>query len=175
MSVKDLGKTLCDEKNFERIYNKYVNELHDFLYYKYGAQINPKDITQEAFIKLWGYCKKVNVGKARSFLFTVANNMVLNDIKHQKVVLKYGQNKKQEQTNETPQFVLEEKQFLEHYKSVLESLSEEQRVAFMLNKVEGKKHSEIADILGISQKAVEYRIYSAFNILRNELEGFKIK
>ena len=33
---------------------------------------------------------------------------------------------------------------------------------------------EIAEILGVTQKVVEYRIYTAFNILRRELDGFKI-
>ena len=58
---------------------------------------------------------------------------------------------------------------------MLGNLNEEQRVAFLLNKVEGKKHSEIAELLGVTQKVVEYRIYSAFNILKKEFEGFKIK
>ena len=54
-------------------------------------------------------------------------------------------------------------------------VTEEQRVAFLLNKVEGKKHAEIAELLGVTRKVVEYRIYSAFNILKKELEAFKIK
>jgi RNA polymerase sigma-70 factor (ECF subfamily) len=61
------------------------------------------------------------------------------------------------------------------YQKVLTKLSEEQRVAFLLNKVEGKKHEEIAQQLGVTRKVVEYRIYSAFNILKNELENFYIK
>jgi RNA polymerase sigma-70 factor (ECF subfamily) len=173
--LKDLNNNICEEHVFERIYNKYSKDLHDFLYYKYGTQFNPNDKAQEAFIKLWDNCKNVTTSKAKSFLFTVANNMVLNDIKHQKVVLKHQQVKPKHYTNETPEFVLEQEQFLERYKSVLSNLKEEQRVAFLLNKVEGKKHSEIADLLGVTKKVVEYRIYSAFTILKNKLEGFKIK
>ena len=100
---------------------------------------------------------------------------MLNEIKHQKVVLKYQQVNPKHYTNETPEFILEKEQFLERYKKVLTSLSEEQRVAFLLNKVEGKKHNEIAEMLGITKKVVEYRIYGAFKILKTELEGFKIK
>ena len=90
--------------------------------------------------------------------------------------MKYQQDIKPNEftNNESPEFILEKEQFLERYKKVLSNLNEEQRVAFLLNKVEGKKHSEIADMLGVTQKVVEYRIYSAFNILRSELEGFKI-
>lgn len=171
----DLKDNICEAQVFEHVYNTYSKDVHNFLYYKYGAQFNPKDKTQDAFIKLWDNCKKVTLSKAKSFLFTVANNMVLNDIKHQKVVLNHQKHSPKSHTNETPEFVLEQEQFLKRYEAVLASLTEEQRVAFLLNKVEGKKHSEIAEFLGVTKKVVEYRIYSAFNILKRELEGFKIK
>jgi len=172
---KDLFDNICKETVFERIYNKYSNDLHNYLYYKYGDQFNPNDKAQDAFIKLWNNCKKVPLSKAKSFLFTVANNLMLNEIKHQKVVLKYQQINPKHYTNETPEFILEKEQFLESYKKVLASLREEQRIAFLLNKAEGKTHSEIAEMLGVTKKVVEYRIYTAFNILKEELEGFKIK
>ncbi|HEY5688998.1 MAG TPA: sigma-70 family RNA polymerase sigma factor [Yeosuana sp.] len=171
----ELNEHICEEAVFERIYKKYSQDLHDYLYYKFGEKFSPNDKAQDAFIKLWNNCKDVTFSKAKSFLFTVANNLMLNEIKHHKVVLKYQNENQRDFTNETPEFVLEKKQFLQRYQEVLGKMSEEQRVAFLLNKVEGKKHSEIADMLGITQKTVEYRIYSAFSILKKELEGFKIK
>lgn len=172
---KDLSENICEEVAFERVYNKYSDDVHNFLYYKYGSQYNPKDKAQEAFIKLWDNCKQVTFAKARSFLFTVANNLMLNEIKHQKVVLNYQKEQPKNYSNETPEFIMEQEQYLNKYKKVLASLKEEQRVAFLLSKVEGKRHSEIADMLGVTQKVVEYRIYTAFNILKDELENFKIK
>jgi len=166
---------ICEEKVFERIYNAYSKKLHDYLYYKYGEQFNPNDKVQESFIKLWDNCEKVTFKKAKSFLFTVANNLILNEIKHQKVVLKYNRDFVIDHSNETPEFILEKEQFLDRYQKVLASLSKEQRIAFLLSKVEGKKHSEIAEMLEVTQKVVEYRIYSAFKILKNELERFKLK
>lgn len=173
--LKDSEHNICETHVFEGIYNKYSKNLHNFLYYKYGFQINADDKTQEAFIKLWDNCKTVTLAKAKSFLFTVANNMVLNDIKHQKVVLNYQKKPQKSHTNETPEFLLEETQFLEKYKKALSNLTEDQRVAFLLNKVEGKKHAEIAEQLGITKKVVEYRIYSAFTKLKESLENFNIK
>lgn len=171
---KDLNSNICEEQTFKHIYNTYSKDLHDFLYYKYGEQFNPGDKAQDAFVKLWENCKKVTLSKAKSFLFTVANNLSLNEIKHQKVVLKHQQTKPKYYTNETPEFVLEKDDYLKQYQNALTKLSEEQRTAFMLNKVEGKKHAEIAEMLGVTRKVVEYRIYSAFNILKGELKGFKI-
>lgn len=171
---KELNNNICEEQAFKHVYTTYSKDLHDFLYYKFGEQFNPADKAQEAFIKLWENCKKVTGSKAKSFLFTVANNLALNEVKHQKVVLKHQQTKPKHYTNETPEFVLEKEEYLKRYETILAKLTEEQRVAFLLNKAEGKKHSEIAEMLGVTRKVVEYRIYSAFKILKEELEGFKI-
>jgi RNA polymerase sigma-70 factor (ECF subfamily) len=128
---RELEESICKATVFERIYNTFAKDLHDYLYYKYGERFDPRDKTQEAFIKLWDNCKKVPINKVKSFLFTVATNMVLNDIKHDKVVLRYKQLSPKRYNNETPEFLLEKKQFLERYQNVLENLSEEQRTAFL--------------------------------------------
>lgn len=167
---KELFDSVCDEKIYEGLYNKHAKDLHDFCYYKFGENINPEDKVHEAFLKLWEKCKSVPLSKAKSFLFTVINNTALNAIKHQKVVLKFQQQKPKDYTNESPEFVMEESQFMQRFEKALNKLPEGQRIAFMLNRVEGKKHQEIADMLGISRKAVEKRIYTALDKLREEIK-----
>lgn len=163
---------VCDEKIFSSIYNDYSKDLHDYLYYKYGNQFDVNDKVQEAFLKLWENCKKVVLKDAKGFVFMVAKNMMLNEFKHQKIVLKYQDVKPKNFTNETPEFILEKEQYLQKYQRALSTLTEEQRVVFLLNKVEGKKHKEIAEILNITKKVVEYRIYTAFSKIKIELKKF---
>ncbi|MHA7058163.1 RNA polymerase sigma factor [Aquimarina sp. M1] len=170
---KELHENVCDEKVFSMVYRKYSNDIYNFLYYKYGETLEPNDKMQDVFIKLLSHCKEVTPQKARGFLFKVAKNMMLNAIKHQKVVLKHREIKPKDYTNESPEFILEEQQFLQRYQHALSKLTEDQRTAFLLNKVEGKKHAEIAEMLGITRKAAENRIYTAYNKLKNELDGFK--
>lgn len=172
---EELHKTVCDQRVFSVIYKRYAQELHNYLYYKYGESLNAKDKVQEAFITLWEHCHEVSASKARSYLYTVGRNLTLNAIKHEKVVLRYQQSNPGRQSPETPEFELEKKQFLKHYQNALSKLPEEQRIAFLLNKADGKKHNEIAKMLGVTRKVVEYRIYSAFKFLKTELEGFNIK
>ncbi|KAA3616756.1 MAG: RNA polymerase subunit sigma-70 [Flavobacterium sp.] len=166
-----LFKNVCDEQLFSKLYEQYSKDLHDFIYYKYGEHFDPEDKVHEAFIKLWKNCKRVAPEKAKSFLFTVINNITLNDIKHKKVVLKHQRSKPKQYTHETPQFIMEETEYLEKYQAALAKLSEGQRVAFLLNRVEGKRHKEIAEMLNISRKAVEKRIYTALDKLRQHIEG----
>lgn len=168
--AKELNENICNETLFASIFEKYSKDLHDFLYYKFGEVYNPKDQVQDAFIKLWENCGKVTPSKAKSFLFTVANNLTLNLTAHKKVVLKYQQEKPKHYTNETPQFILEGDEYMQKLQKALANLSEAQRTAFMLNRVEGKKHKDIAELLGISQKAVEKRIYGALKKLREDIK-----
>lgn len=165
-----LKENICDETLFSSAFNKYSKELHNFLYYKFGERLNPKDKVQEAFIKLWQNCAKVTPNKAKSYLYTVANNLMLNEAAHQKVVLNYQKLPTKDSTNENPEFLLEEQQYLEKLQKALSKLSEAQRVAFMMNRIEGKKHREIAELLGISTKAVEKRIYGALSKLREDIK-----
>jgi len=167
---KDLHETICNETLFSSTFKKYSKPLHDFLYYKFGNNLNPKDKVQEAFLKLWQNCEKVAPNKAKSYLYTVANNLMLNDIKHQKVVLNYKSVPTRKHTNESPEFLMEEQQYMEKLQAAIANLSEAQRTAFLLNRIEGKKHKEIATLLNISTKAVEKRIYGALHKLRKDIE-----
>ncbi|OIQ36644.1 MAG: RNA polymerase subunit sigma-70 [Bacteroidetes bacterium MedPE-SWsnd-G1] len=169
--AKSMFDNICEERLFASLFDKYSKSLHDFLYYKFGSHLNPEDKVQEAFIKLWDNCGKVSVDKAKSFLFTVASNSVLNDIKHNKVVLNYQKLKPKDYTNETPEFIMEEEEYMQKYQNALANLTEGQREAFLLNRIEGKRHKEIAELLGISVKGVEKRLYGALKSLRKEIEG----
>jgi RNA polymerase sigma factor (sigma-70 family) len=71
---------ICEESVFDELFRAHSKDLHDFLYYKYGQDNNPGDLVQEAFLKLWDNCHKITFEKARSFLFTVANNQMLNEL-----------------------------------------------------------------------------------------------
>lgn len=168
MTMKPLGG-VCDEKLYNELFKRHAKDLHNFLYYKFGAENNPGDLVQEAFLKLWDNCHKVEEEKARSFLFTVANNQMLNELAKKKTVLNYSREKPKSHTSESPQYVMEESEYMDKLQNALQSLTEPQRVTFLLNRVDGKKHKEIADMLGISRKTVEKRIYTALNILREKV------
>jgi RNA polymerase sigma-70 factor (ECF subfamily) len=166
-----LKDNICDAILFERFYKKHSKNLHDFLYYKFGEHLNPQDKMQEAFVKLWQNCAKIDPSKAKSYLFTTANNLMLNAVAHHKVVLRYQRKPQKHSTNESPEFVLQEKEYYEKLQNAIANLSEAQRVAFLMNRVEGKRFKEIATLLDISTKAVEKRIYGALKKLRAEIDG----
>jgi RNA polymerase sigma-70 factor (ECF subfamily) len=126
---------------------------------------------QEAFVKLWENCAKVPPEKARSYVYTVANNLYLNMIKAEKVRLKYAEGVSFSADKVSPEYVLEEKQFQEKLDNALNTLPENQRTTFLLNRVDGMKYQEIADMEGVSVKAIEKRMSLALKSLRENIEG----
>lgn len=160
---------ICEERQFQRVFDSYVSAVRNYIYYRFGNLEKAEDATQEAFVKLWENCDKVPAGKAKSFLFTVANNLSLNQVAHQKVVLKHAKEMKLDNFSESPEFQYREKEFEEKLNRVINGLSEAQRTAFLLNRIEGMKYTEIADHLQISVKAVEKRIHKALAVLRKEI------
>ncbi|MBZ9651977.1 RNA polymerase sigma factor [Psychroflexus montanilacus] len=170
---KPLIDNVCEEKVYEKVYTTYSELINNYFYYKFGNQEMAEESVQEAFIKLWENCKKVPFTKAKSFLFTVANNLSLNRYKHRQVVLKYASTVPQRTENlETPDYKMEEEEFKKKLEKAIQNLSEKQRTAFLLHRIDEKSYKEIAEILGISVKAVEKRMQKALESLREKIEAF---
>ncbi|XLS28447.1 RNA polymerase sigma factor [Flavobacteriaceae bacterium M23B6Z8] len=167
--MKEGTEHVCAEPVYQKIFREHAKNLRNFIYYKCGDADKAADIVQEAFVKLWQKCSTVPPEKAKSFLFTVANNLFLNDVAHQKVVLNYQSGDHKSSTNENPEYLMELQQFDDKLQKAINNLSEAQREAFLMNRIDGKKYAEIAELLNISVKAVEKRIHGALKSLREDL------
>ncbi|SDK86838.1 RNA polymerase sigma-70 factor, ECF subfamily [Salinimicrobium catena] len=166
-------ENLCNDKVFNGFYLKYSRDLYNFMYYKSGDEDQAMDLVQEAFVKIFQNCGKIQIEKAKSYLFTTANNLFLNVVKHQKVKLAYAQQQPAAAgTAEDPQFVLQEKEYMEQLENAIADLTEAQREVFLMNRIDGKKYREIAELLDISEKAVEKRMMGALKKLRSRLDNF---
>lgn len=170
MNKKESIKSVCDQKNFEEIFNKHSQTLRNYIYYKCGNTQQAEDIVQESYIKLWDNCAKIIFEKSKSFLYTVANNRFFNEVAHKKVILNHQKKTPSlDKTNETPEFILEEKEFYHKLKKTIADLPEKQRQVFLLSRIDKKKYTEIAEIAGISVKAVEKRMSKALLTLKEKI------
>lgn len=166
------NKSLCNEIYFNEFYTGHIQSASNFAYYKSGDKNTSLDLAQEAFIKIWENCAKIDFSKAKSYLFTVINNLFLNKIKHEKVVFEYAKSSPYlDVNNQSPDYILEEEEFKEKLKRAISDLTEGEREVFLMNRIDGKKYREIAEMLEISQKAVEKRMSSALKKLRTKING----
>ena len=162
---------ICQEAVFNKIYKQQVQSLRNFMFFKTKDTAASYDLTQEAFLKLWQNCGKISPSKAKSYLFTTANNLFLNTVAHKKVQFKFRQGVKKSQDNNSPEFLLEEKEFGQKLQKALNNLTQLQRTAFLLSRVEGKKYKEIAAIYNITEKAAGKRVLDALEKLRETIEN----
>lgn len=162
---------VCEEQVFNTIFKSNSKTIFNYIYYKYGNEEKAYDAVQEAFVKLWENCAKVAPDKAKAFVYKVANNLYLNVLKAEKVRLKYAEKATKDRNQESPEFLLEEKEFKEKLDRALDSLPENQRTVFLLNRIDGKKYAEIAEIEGVSVKAIEKRMHLALKTLREQIDG----
>jgi DNA-directed RNA polymerase specialized sigma24 family protein len=154
--MSDDKTNLCEETHFNHFYIKNVQSATNFAYYKCGDSDAALDLVQDAFTKIWENCSKIDFTKVKTYLLTTINNLFLNTIKHKKVVLAYAKETPNLDTNnQSPEYLLEEAQ----------------REVFLMNRIDGKKYREIAEILEISQKAVEKRMSGALKTLKAQIEN----
>ncbi len=158
---------ICKEEVYKRLYFEHSTYLRNFLYYKSGDMSLAEDLAQDAYIKLWENCKKVSLEKAKSYLFTVANNLFLNKVSRNKVALKFANQAKPESIDVSdPHYILQASEFKKRLEDAISALPENQRVVFLMNRIDKKKYREIAEELDISVKAVEKRMHKALASLR---------
>ena len=162
---------VCKENIYKEVYYNYSEYLRNFLYYKSGNMGVAEDISHDAFMKLWENCSKVTVDKAKSYLFTVANNLFLNKANRSKVVLKFEKSLTQSTDKSDPHYLLQKEEFKQRLEKAISDLPENQRIVFLMNRIDKKKYREIAEELDLSVKAVEKRMHLALSALRKLHKG----
>ena len=144
--------------------------LRNYIYYKCGNLQQAEDIVQDAFVKMWKRCAEVIYKQARSLLHTICNNALRNEFEHQKVVLKHEHTLvKEDRDDQSPEYLLEMEDFRTKLETAIANLSNKEREVFLLSRIDKKSYKEIAEITGISVKAVERRMSNAFINLRKAL------
>lgn len=156
----------CKESTYKQVFFSESEKLRNFIYYKCGNNEQSRDLVQEAFSKLWENCKKVPPEKAKSYLFTVANNLFLNQVARKKVKLRFESERQESTEHQSPQFLLEEKEFKARLEEAISSLPEDQRTIFLMNRIDKLKYREIATSMDISIKTVEKKMHLALKALR---------
>lgn len=155
---------------FKDIFDQYYTPIKNFLYYKCGDIDQSEDLAQDVFVKLWDKREEVQLETVKSYLYTIANNMLLNKIRHDKVVVNFAERNKNQQEEHSPEFQLQEKEFKEELEGVISRMPEKQREVFLMNRIEEMTYKEIADRLELSVKAVEKRMHGALSHLREHIK-----
>jgi len=139
-------------------YNKCVDEFADGLYRFILKNLKDtglaEDLVQDTFEKLWLKVNEVDYAKAKSYLFTVGYNAMIDRIRKDKRLTPY-----QESTHNTQSYTTKNSDIKEILNKALEKLSDIQRSVILLRDYEGYSYDEIGEITGLNQNQVKVYIH----------------
>ncbi|MBU1179498.1 RNA polymerase sigma factor [Patescibacteria group bacterium] len=78
------AKSFNDTEAYGQIYDRYVERIYRFIFFKVGSKADAEDITSEAFLKTWQYIKEGKpIKNLNAFLYAVARNLVVDHYRTQ--------------------------------------------------------------------------------------------
>jgi RNA polymerase sigma-70 factor (ECF subfamily) len=158
------------EEDFKMIYETHFDNLRRYLYYRSGDQDLSKDIAQNVFMKIWKKKIDTTKGNIKSLLFKMGTDEFISYYRRSKIEREYvnSQDFKLVHQDDDDDDFSEKKKM---YEKALKALTDKQRVALLMNKMEGLTYKEIAESLNLSQKAIEKRISQGLSVLKNNLNS----
>lgn len=150
------------------IYHNHFDNLRRYLYYRSGDQDLSADIAQNVFMKIWKKKIDISKGNIKSLLFKMGTDEFISNYRRSKIERDYVNTqdfKLVYETNDQNDFAEKKQKF----EKALMTLTDKQRVALLMNKMEGLTYKEIAESLNLSKKAIEKRISQALSALKNNL------
>ena len=170
---KELVKKLKDGDSFafEVLFYKYRNKVKGFAVKLVPAQIDPEEIVQEVFVKLWLKKEAINPEKDfQSYLFSIAKHLVIDHLKSavNRKLYFVGEHFQQDLLVEEGLEAPLPEDAEEKLQKLIDEIPERRREIFRLSRFEGLSYKQIADRLQISENTVDSQIRNALAFLRKE-------
>lgn len=155
-------------KDFKMIYDTHFDDLRRYLIFRSGDQDLSVDIAQNVFMKVWTKKIEIASGNIKSLLFKMATDEFISHIRKKKVEKEYIEsvNLRLIREPDNNDDLLEKKVL---FQKAINQLPEKQKTALLMNKMQGLTYKEIAEVLNLSQKAIEKRIGLALKALKQNL------
>lgn len=143
------------EREYNECVNNWADNVYRFVLKNLRHEEDARDVVQSAFEKMWRNRTEVLVEKSKAYLFTVAYNQMIDQIrKGKRIWLK--EEFKEDVGTAAPQTGV--KRVLEQ---ALNRLNETQRSLVMLKDYEGYSYQEIGRITGLNENQVKVYLHRA--------------
>ena len=120
-------------------------------------------------MKIWKKKIDTTKGNIKSLLFKMGTDEFISYYRRSKIEREYVNSQDFKLVHQDDDDDFSEKKKM--YEKALKALTDKQRVALLMNKMEGLTYKEIAESLNLSQKAIEKRISQALSVLKNNLNS----
>ncbi len=166
---------------FEEIYSEHLHKIQFFAYNYLQDFDAAKCLAQEVFTAIWESWDTIDFEREiLPYLMTLTKNRCLNILRQKKVSRKYEDFSKSQDKDSLNYLALQDSSSTKLYskevedilKETMDTMTEKVRRTFFLNRFQGLKYKDIAQIEGVSVKAIEVRIMSALKMLRIRFKDY---
>ncbi len=160
-------------KIFSQIYDRYIEKVYRFIFFKVNSQEMAEDLTSETFLRTWEAFKNGNqeIENVQAFLYKTARNLV-TDFYREKGKAQLVSAERTAIVD--PRQDLEEKAFqrsdLEQIRFALAQLKDDYQNVIIWHYLDDLSISEIAEILGRTEETTRVLIHRALNALKNKIK-----
>lgn len=144
------------ERDYNNCVSAHADGVYRFILKNLQHEEDARDVVQSAFEKMWLNREKVNPATAKSYLFTVAYNQMIDHIrKNKRIVLQdeFSEGTKIDQ-GEIPSFKKE-------LEKALQQLTPLQKSLILLKDYEGYSYEEIGQITALNASQVKVYLHRA--------------
>ncbi len=166
--VSQLRQILTKEE-FKNIFDVYFDEVRNYIFYRCGDDELATDIAQDTFLKFWEKQFDISEGKFKGLLFKISSDLFTSHYRKMKTHQNFAFQVKPEYIVQTPEELLQFEEMQKSLDKALLSMPEKQRVVFFMHRMDHLKYHEIAELLGLSVKAVEKRMKLGLDFLRKNI------
>ncbi|MFO1471198.1 MAG: sigma-70 family RNA polymerase sigma factor [Turneriella sp.] len=148
------------EADFQRIYNKSKNRVLNYISRSVRDRDEALDLLQEVFITFYDKLPELDISTDRieSWLVKTARNVILTYVRdtHRRLTRDL-QNTQESDTWEKDEQVgkIYQKELEKHIDNFLQSLNDQERNLFILQKIEQVKYNDLEKILGTPQRTMK--------------------
>ena len=146
------------------IFDRYHVRLYNFFYQKIKDVAVCEDLTQNVFLKVIKYKHSYKGGKFVSWIFKIARNLFYDHYQEQKKTQPLEDI--DDVSNELNEEAVEKKEEVSHLMKVLNNLNDKDKELIMMNRIDGIKYEQIAEIIGSNTTAVKTKIHRIVKKLR---------
>ena len=166
--------TAGDRTTFNKFYDQYATVVFNTALSYTQNENDAEEITQDVFISVYRNATSFK-GKSsiKTWLYRITINTSLNFIKKKKRDSKYSVkvDNLERPDFDHPGVILENKENARILFQLIDTLSENQKTAFILSFVEGLPQKEVSEIMGLSLKAVESLLQRGKKNLKVKIEN----
>ncbi|HEY8935057.1 MAG TPA: RNA polymerase sigma-70 factor [Cyclobacteriaceae bacterium] len=161
-----------DEVAFQEIFKKYWQLLYKTALLKVRSREEAEEIVQSIFTSLWEKRQTLLITNLEFYLKTAVRNRVINTVRSKITQEKYWRYYRNfiPFENESVEDILIYNELSDSIQTAVNSLPEKSKRVFKLSRFEGRSISEIANMLKVSEKAIEYHLTKSIKTLRVHLK-----